>query len=319
MGVSYIRYDFRWRRLSTENGWLWNIAGPNRWNDLLEPSLKWTKQHGMRTLVNLLAYKPPRHARTALNAAWQQHSGQGPLDDRDLALWAAWAAGNGIALGVPSPKDYAEALVDALVAAQAAGEADIVGFCILNEPNTMSPAETTYTTADYCNDLLNWVKRHIRDHHAATLGHTKTVVNLYPFLRTWRGRHWRPVAENPNLDVLGIDIYWDQWMGLMAWGVPWVMGRTARRFGKDWWLVETAGANGPWRYWKDPSCRRIERCSRRCLRNGVKVLGYYRLWGDFGGNLAYAGAYNIHTDPGTNPTPQVDGRGESYWKTIRDL
>ena len=54
-------------------------------------------------------------------------------------------------------------------------------------------------------------------------------------------------------------------------------------------------------------------------RGPLTGLIYYRLWGDRGGPLDYSGAYCIHTDPGNAPVPRVDGRGERYWETVRDL
>jgi hypothetical protein len=330
MGVSLVRYDFRYRRMATAGGgWQWDTTEANRWNDLLAPALRWTKEHGMRTLVNLLAYSPPAHSMAELNERWQEHWGtSSTLDTRDAALWAAWADGHGI--DVPSPREYTEALIDRLAEGQDAGDWDIAGFCVLNEPNTKWPGEPNwrrlkmgsgeiYSTADYCSDMLGWVKGHIEREHGGTLSHTVTVVNLYSYRGHWRDRSWRRVAASPNLDVLGIDIYWDHLLGAFAWGRPGAMAAISREHGKPWWLVETAGADGPGRLWRRPSCRRIRAVSDLCRTNGARVLGYYRLWGDPPGLLDFAGAYNILTDPSGEPTPRTDGRGERYWETIRDL
>jgi hypothetical protein len=330
MGVDLVRYDFRYHRLTTPGGWQWDATGSNRWNDLLEPVLRWTRQHGMRTLVDLLAYKVPPHCRGAMNAKWREHGGSGDLDERDCTLWAAWAAANGVDLGVPTPRDFAEALVDRLAQGQADGDYDVAGFCILNEPNTKPPGEAnwralrmpsgaTFTTADYCGHMCDWVKDRIHADHEAELGQAVTVVNLYSYRHHWRARAWRSVAENPNLDVLGIDIYWDQFLGLFALCKPWSMGRVARQVGKPWWLVETAGAHGAGGLWKRPSCRQVGRYARNCSENGASGLGFFRIWGDYGSRLEVAGAYNIFTDPGPSPSPTEDGGGDRYWETIRDL
>jgi hypothetical protein len=151
------------------------------------------------------------------------------------------------------------------------------------------------------------------------LDHTVNVVNLYPFSGHWRRARWDRVARNDDLDVLGIDVYWDQWLGLMAWGVPRAMDRVSRDVGKPWWLVETAGSHGPGRWWRRPSCGSIEARSERCRANGAAVLGYYRLWGDYTGRLNFGAAYNVFTDPGPAPTARTDGRGRAYWECIRDI
>ena len=329
MGIDIVRYDFRYHRLTTPDGWQWETTSANRWNDLLEPSLRWTRAHGMRTLVNLLTYKVPPHSREAMNATWHEHTGRGPLDERDCALWASWASGHGVDPGGPSPRDFAEALVDRLAFGQASGEYDIAGFCVLNEPNTRWPGEDNwrsipveggYTTADHCLDLLGWVKGRIASEHEVTLGHAVTVVNPYSYRRHWRDPAWMRVARSPHLDVLGIDIYWDQFFGVFAWRRPEAMARLSEELGKPWWLVETAGASGRGRLWKDPSCRRVRKVSGRCRANGAQVLGYYRLWGEPGGGLFdYSGAYNIFTNPGPDPVASTDGSGERYWETLRDI
>ncbi|NIP36458.1 MAG: hypothetical protein GWN18_16005, partial [Thermoplasmata archaeon] len=128
-----------------------------------------------------------------------------------------------------------------------------------------------------------------------------------------------PLADDPNLDVLGIDIYWDQWLGLFSICMPWRMGRLSREVGKPWWLVETAGAYGLGGIIKTPSCRKVRRNAERCRRHGAQVLGFYRLWGDYGGLLDPASDYNIFTEPGNAPVETKDGRGRVYWRTIRDL
>jgi hypothetical protein len=319
MGISIVRFDFRYHQLATPGGgWLWDTDESNRWTDLLEPSLRWTKEHGMRTLVNLLAYKVPAHSMAPLNEAWKAHRGKRRLRDRDTALWAAWAAGNGIDVGAPTPKDYTEALIDRLAEGQERGEWDIAGFCVLNEPNTRWPAEpnwrrlkipegprsyTTYTTANFCSDLCDWVSGHIDRRYRDAMGHNA---------------RWREVAANPNLDVLGIDIYWDQLWGLFARGRPEAMGDLSREHGKDWWLVETAGADGPG-WFTNPSCHWVREYSDRCRATGARVLGYYRLWGDYGWPWNFSKGYNIFTDPGNSPTASTDGRGDRYWETIRDI
>ncbi len=340
MGISIVRMDIRYRQMATSDGWQWDAGEGNRWNDLLEPSLRWTREHGMRTLVNLIAYQVPSHSLAVMNRAWQDHveaaSGRRPgkLSSRDCALWAGWAAGNGVDPGAPSPRDYTEALLDMLAQGQASGDHDIMGFCILNEPNTRWPGEanwrdleipeegggrTTYSTASLCQDMCGWVKDHIDAHHAGTLGHTVNVVNLYSYRRHWRDESWDRVARDPNVDVLGIDIYWDQLFGFFARGMPEAMRSLSERYGKEWWLVETAGADNPGWLWKRPSCRQVRECNDLCTANGARVLGYYRLWGDYRWPWNYGSAYNIFTDPGGDPTPRTDGRGDPYWETIRDI
>jgi hypothetical protein len=337
MGVSIVRYDFRWHQLATEAGWQWDTSDSNRWNDLLEPSLGWTKEHGMRTLVNLLAYSVPPGTIGGMNEAWRDHwashgrSRPRELGERDCALWAAWADGHGVDL--PSPREYTEALLDRLATGQAAGDFDIVGLCVLNEPNTKWPGEpnwrrlripgddgamSTYSTASYCRDMCRWVKEHVGAEHQDSLGHTVTVVNPYSYRGHWMDHSWRRVAADPNVDVLGIDIYWDQLFGLFAWGRPEAMRSVAEEHGKPWWLVETAGAHSP-AWWRRPSCRKIEKVTDLCMRSGASVIGYYRLWGDYTGRSNYGAAYNILTDPGPDPTPNTDRRGNPYWETIRDI
>jgi len=326
MGISIVRIDMRWNHLYKDGDWIWNHPEPNTWTDLLEPALKWTKRHEMRTLINLLAFKAPSDSMVRLNDRWKHHSGWFRLNERKAALWAAWATGQGIDLGVPSPKDFTEALMGKLAAGQRQGDYDIKGFCILNEPNTRWPAEANwkklrrgfqeiYNTADYCSDLCDWVKGYT----GTALAHTKNVINLYPFMGHWKSDRWSQVARNPNLDFLGIDIYWDQWSGLMARGVPEAMGEVSRDVGKPWWLVETAGADGPGMFMKAPSCQKIREYSGQCVDNGAELLGYYRLWGDYEGIFGYGSAYNVFTDPGDNPAARTDGRGNRYWENIRDL
>ena len=65
MGIDLVRMDLRYRQMATAGGWQWNAGGDTRWATLLEPSLKWTREHGMRTLVNLIAYQVPGHAMAA--------------------------------------------------------------------------------------------------------------------------------------------------------------------------------------------------------------------------------------------------------------
>jgi hypothetical protein len=254
------------------------------------------------------------------------------LNDRECAIWAAWA--NGYGIDVPSCRDFIEALIDKLAEGQERGDYDIAGFCVLNEPNTKWPGEPNWralempigpgktvveNTAGYCNDMCNLVKGHIEANHRDALGDTVTVVNLYSYRDHWIDDDWRLVAENPNLDVLGIDVYWDQLWGLYARGVPEEMRRVSEEHGKDWWLVETAGADGPGQLTKNPSCRRMREHMAECGKNGARVLGFYRLWGDYRGELAYGSAYNVFTEPGTRPSPRTDCRGERYWECIRDL
>ena len=155
--------------------------------------------------------------------------------------------------------------------------------------------------------------------HAGTLGHTVNVVNLYSYRGHWRAPRWKEVAADPNVDVLGIDIYWDQLLGLFARGVPEAMREVSEEHGKPWWLVETAGADNPGWLWKRPSCDAVTEFSQQCATNGAEVLGYYRSWGDYGGPFNYGGAYNIFTEPGREPRARTDGRGNPYWETIRDI
>jgi len=332
MGIDLVRIDMRWSWMCENGTYLFNQPAPNRWHDYVEPTLRWTKEHGMRTLVNLLAFKaPPRAHLHALNAAWRSFSGGVELDERDAALWSAWAAANGVPAGAPTQKDYVEALVDHLAAGQAAGHWDIAGFCVLNEPNTYWPAEDNwrrlrvrglewYGTPDHCRDLMGWLKDRIRADPQHPLRHVKTVVNLYSHGLHWRHPAWKRVAEDPNLDALGIDIYWDQFFGLFAFGKPRAMQRLSARYNKPWWVVETGGATGRGRFWKDPSCARIRRTSRQCIDRGVDVLGYYRLWGKPGqGLFDYSGSYNIYVKPGQAPEPTKDGHGEEYYLTIQGI
>ena len=343
MGISLIRYDFRYRQLATaEHGWQWDTSETNRWNDLLDPSLRWTKKYGMRTLVNLLAYSAPSHSMKAMNERWTEHWAALPgskrkprtLNGRECALFSAWAEGNGVDLDTPGPKAFTEALLDRLAEGQERNDYDIVGFCILNEPNTKWPGEpnwrsleipgnpdgwSTYSTASYCRDMCRWVKAHIEGHHRDTLGHTVNVVNLYSYRDHWRDANWRRVAADPALDVLGIDIYWDQLWGVFARGRPAAMRAISEEHGKDWWLVETAGADNPAWARKNPSCRRIKEVSDLCTSNGAKVLGYYRMWGDYGWPWNYGSAYNVYEEPGDDPTSRTDRRGNRYWENIRDI
>ena len=331
MGISLVRFDFRWHQLTTDEGWMWDSPGPNRWTEVLEPSLRWTKEHGMRTLVNLLTYKPRSESLEAMNTAWEAHSGsRRTLDARHSALWAAWAAKHGVDPGAPSPRDFAEALVDKLAEGQASEDWAIEGFCVLNEPNTCWPAEwnwkklkigpgEVYTTADHCSDLCDWVKARARTAHGGALDQAVTVINLHSYRRHWKAQAWRSVAANPNLDRLGIDIYWDQIWGLFAWGKPRAMRAVAEEHGKQWWLVETAGADGPGLLLRNPSCWKVRKVTEQCRAEGAKVLGYYRLWGDVPGPLDFSSAYCILTNPGNAPVPREDGRGERFCETIRDL
>jgi hypothetical protein len=117
--------------------------------------------------------------------------------------------------------------------------------------------------------------------------------------------------------VLGLDVYWSHLGGVFAWGKPEAMGRVSAEVGKPWWLVETAGADGPWL--RRPSCRTIGRHSERCAEAGAEVLGYYALWGDRGGLFDYHRSYKVFTDPGPDPSRRTDRRGEAYWECIRDL
>lgn len=345
MGISLVRYGFQYHQMDTDKAdrWLWDSTDSNRWNDLMDPALRWTKEHGMRTLVNLIAYKPPSYCLEEMRGKWEEHwaafsgSRRRPraLSQRDCALWASWADGNGVDeyFQDQSPRAYAEALLGRLAEGQAAGDYDIAGFCILNEPNTKWPGEAnwrsldipgdagwrSYSTADLCSDLCDWVKSHIRAEHQDTLGHTVNVVNLYAYRGHWRDPSWVKVAANPNVDVLGIDIYWDHLWGVFARGRPEAMRSIAEEHGKPWWLVEAAGADNPAWLTRNPSCRAIKARSDLCSTNGAAVLGYYRLWGNYGGRSSYAGAYSIFTDPGPEPTPRRDRRGNAYWDTIRDL
>ena len=132
MGISIVRIDMRWSHLYKNGDWLWNSPGPNTWTESLEPTLKWTKEEGMQTLINLLAFKAPSDSMDKLRNTWKANSGLWHLNERKAALWAAYAAGQGIALGTPTPRDFTEALMAKLDAGQQAGEYDIKGFCILN-------------------------------------------------------------------------------------------------------------------------------------------------------------------------------------------
>ncbi len=93
-------------------------------------------------------------------------------------------------------------------------------------------------------------------------------------------------------------------------------------YGKDWWIVETEGGSGPYGWntgspW--PSVGVIAEIARYADSHDAKVIGFYRLWGTFGGAFSYDEAYNIYVNPGNNPTPTRDADGQLYWTNIRDL
>ena len=181
----------------------------------------------------------------------------------------------------------------------------------------------TYTTADFIMDMLSVIKR--RCSGDPRLMDAVTVVNLHSYDRHWDGRTWRAVGlGNPDLDVLGIDIYRTHlWTGSIRDKRR--MKSLSAEYGKPWWVVEMEGAPSPTR-WPGraghssvPSVDECREWAEECERYGAKVVGFYRLWGDYEPSVtAFDSAYNIYQNPGDDAKETVVD-GKSYAAMIRDL
>lgn len=356
MGIDYVRTDVNWRNLDTDRQgrWLWAVddGQPNHWRDSVGPALRCTKDEGMRTLVVVKVSTRPGYMhdryRDSFDEWWDGHRERIPwwrrrpnLDDHRLtALWAAWAEGRGV-LGDDGPRVYLRALIDELSAGTARGDYDIVGFNVENEPNVDNmphldnfrrlriPDDTgpaplaTYTTADLVKDALRSVRQECARH--ANMQGKLTVVNLHSYDRHWGHPTWRAVAEgNPDLDVLGIDIYPTHlWTGTRADKRD--MRRLSAEYGKPWWVVEMEGAPSP-RFWPwqrvhsgRPDVDQCRRWAQECADFGAEVVGFYRLWGTYKRKWAsHDSAYNIHQDPGDGAVETVV-KGKSYAAMIGQL
>jgi len=104
-----------------------------------------------------------------------------------------------------------------------------------------------------------------------------TVVNLHAYDRHWASRTWRGVGlGNPDLNVLGIDIYRTHfWTGTR--GDKRRMKRLSAEYGKPWWIVEMEGAPSPTR-WPGreghsgvPDVDTCRRWAEECERYGAMV------------------------------------------------
>ena len=362
MGIDYIRTDLEWRTLDTaqEGRWLWDVADSptNHWTRSVGPALECTRQRGMGTLVVVKVTDCPGYLHQAYmdsyRARWDGLEGTTPWwrlrpsleDRRHAALWAAWAEKRG-ALGTDGPFNFLDELLRVLSAGVADGKYSIVGFNIENEPNVDNmphqdnfkrlllptgtegegsrrrTAFTTYTTADLVKDVLHHVKEwcandpYLRD--------AITVVNLHSYDRHWDKRTWRDVGlGNPDLDVLGIDIY-PTHFGTGTSRDKRNMRRLSAEYGKPWWVVEMEGAPSPpfWPWQRVHSgYPDVDTCrdwAQECAGMGAAVVGFYRLWGTYDGKMtSYDRAYNIYQDPGPNPRETVV-KGKSYAAMIRDL
>ncbi len=362
MGIDYIRTDVEWRKLDTaEPGrWLWDVAdGPtNHWTRSVGPALECTKERGMSTLVVVKVSDSPGHLHQAYMDSfrerwdglrdttpwWRSRPG---LEKRQLAaLWAAWAEKRGV-LGADGPFRFLDELLKVLSKGVADGKYRIVGFNIENEPNVdnmphqdifkrldipigmggVAPGQrtvfSTYTTANLIKDVLHHVKE--RCANDPNLRDAVTVVNLHSYDRHWDKRTWREVGlGNPDLDVLGIDIY-PTHFGTGSVRDKRNMRRLSAEYGKPWWVVEMEGAPSPpfWPWQRVHSGRPdVDTCRRwaqECADMGAEVVGFYRLWGTYDGKMtSYDSAYNIYQDPGPNPRETVV-KGKSYAAMIRDL
>ena len=181
----------------------------------------------------------------------------------------------------------------------------------------------TYTTADFIMDMLSMVKR--RCSGDPRLMDAVTVINLHSYDRHWDSWTWRAVGlGNPDLDVLGIDIYRTHfWTGTL--GDKKRMRRLSAEYGKPWWVVEMEGAPAPTR-WPGrkghsgvPTVDKCRKWAKECERYGASVVGFYRLWGVYEAKVtAFDTAYNIYQDPG-NDAKETVVDGKSYAAMIRDL
>jgi hypothetical protein len=282
---------------------------------------------------------------------------RGSDKEKFAALWTSWADVNedfpgqyeyiwallyelADGVGAPESKDYS-----------------IVGICIENEPNVYRPlrynfnsvliptgltrtvhwkwvwvwdgwhsgpryvpewtwetAIETYSTADMVQDEVSYIKDQITNNPGLSeLSDLITVVNLHGFGKHWGNNIWKDLRQDSDLDYLGIDLYdthFETWKDIkkditQMW-----------RYSKDWWLVESEGSGYPVNRGK-PTVDKIKRMANRCDLYGAEVLGFYRLWGHYGGRSDYDKAYNIWTNPGLNPVAHKDKDGYEYWITVK--
>jgi len=364
MGIDYIRTDVEWQKLEFREGpWAWSPGCIDPiWPDTLHPALCSAKDHGLSTLVVLKVSSCPGFRRPTLEESyrrrWDDYEATTPWwrlrpslgDRKHAALWAAWAEKRGV-LGTGGPFKFIDELLKVLSQGVADGKYSIVGFNVENEPNVdnmphqdifkrlMIPtgvegegrrrrtAFTTHTTADLIKDVLHHIKTRIAADSdlRARLGGTKTVVNLHSYDRHWDKRTWRDVGlGNPDLDVLGIDIY-PTHFGTGSVRDKRAMRRLSAEYGKPWWVVEMEGAPAPrlWPWQRVHSGRpTVDKCrdwAVECADHGAEVVGFYRLWGTYDKDYgSYDKAYNIYQDPGPNPRETVV-KGKSYAAMIRDL
>jgi hypothetical protein len=183
---------------------------------------------------------------------------------------------------------------------------------------------TTYSTEDMVLDELVFIKNKIlNDPLLPNLRGCKTVVNLHSFGDNWESKAWEKVRKSSSLDILGIDLYrthGESWAGICS-DIQKVK-YLADQQGKQWWIVETEGASGPSHYWgaqfRSPTCEEIVQVGDEARTQGVKVIGFYKLWGDYSGPTGYDKAYNIYQNPSMNPTASTDKNGHFYYVNIRD-
>jgi hypothetical protein len=382
MNINSVRYDFSWNALEKNGVYSWNAYNdPNKpddnlWYDILDPTLKWTKQYSMSTVAVIKCNGIPgdkyNYLRSWYENAWFNYckdlSSNPPPPGwgsntylQKSALWADWLYWNGL-LSSGCAYNYIDALLDKFHTGLNTVPPiyNIKAYNIENEPNVWQPwclnynsiiyptgtntyvgwklcwaynhgyylkfrvgiiceaVFTTYTTADLVSGEASHIRWYINQHNE--MKNAKILVNLHGFGFDWSKECWKEIAHSSNVDALGIDLYRTHYelyaniitdmekIAHLAWSF------TPH---KEWWLVETEGADGITQL-GTPKCAEINGLTSWAKAYAVSMLGYYRLWGTASGG-DYNKAYNIYTNPGANPTARKDADNKYYWECIRDI
>lgn len=174
-----------------------------------------------------------------------------------------------------------------------------------------------WTTINLIDTLLTEAQDTIDD-DCINLNDVRLVVNLFSWMEGWYNPIWLVLARHQDLDVLGIDLYWDQPHCVVDYGDIDDLDTLATTvLGKEWWVVEMPGGENP--IGKRPFAVFIWWFANDFQDLGANVVGFYRLWGIEDNIIDYGGAYNTwekdNVDDNT-PTARQDDIGCTFWVWI---
>jgi hypothetical protein len=175
----------------------------------------------------------------------------------------------------------------------------------------------TYSTVNLCSDLLFEVQ-HTIDTDCNNLNDVDLVVNLFSYAKGWLNPLWVGLSIHPDLDVLGIDLYWNQPHCTVTPMALSALETLSIATGHEWWVVEMPGAENPGRVL--PMAVHVFILARWFRLMGATVTGHYRLWGPVPPvGINYGAAYNIwemDDEDDDTPTAAVDNTNEIFWQWI---